>query len=38
MLSNGQNETGKELINKGLSLKPYMDEALVAEARTHTGG
>jgi tetratricopeptide (TPR) repeat protein len=38
MLANGQSEEGKVLINKGLALKPYMDEGLAAEARAHIGG
>lgn len=33
MAANGQKEEGSILINKGLSLKPYMDETLVKTAQ-----
>ncbi|MCY7329832.1 MAG: tetratricopeptide repeat protein, partial [Saprospiraceae bacterium] len=37
MLANGQGD-GKEMIVKGLSLKPYMDETLAQEAQGHISG
>ncbi len=37
MLANGQKTAGKAMIEKGLALKPYMDEALVKEALSKTG-
>ena len=37
MLANGQKSAGKAMIEKGLALKPYMDEALVKEALSKTG-
>lgn len=37
MLANGQTE-GKEMITKGLSLKPYLDETLAEEAKGHISG
>ena len=36
--ANGQATEGKALIERGLSLKPYMDEALAAEAQTEIKG
>ncbi len=38
MIANGQTAEGKDLINKALTLKPYMDEVLVAEAKAHLVG
>ncbi|MEO6037866.1 MAG: tetratricopeptide repeat protein, partial [Saprospiraceae bacterium] len=38
MIANGQQAEGKDLINKALTLKPYMDEVLVQEARTQVAG
>ena len=35
--ANGKNTEGKELINKGLSLKPYMDETLTNIAQPFIG-
>jgi tetratricopeptide (TPR) repeat protein len=37
MAANGQTKEGTDLINKGLSLKPYMDESLVKIAQPLTG-
>lgn len=37
MAANGQTKEGTDLINKGLSLKPYMDESLVKIAQPFTG-
>jgi Tfp pilus assembly protein PilF len=33
-IANGKNADGKQLIEQGLSLKPYMDETLASEAKT----
>jgi len=35
MVANGQKEQGAALIQKGMSLKPYMEESLAAEAKMH---
>ena len=37
MAANGQTKEGTDLINKGLSLKPYMEESLVKIAQPFTG-
>lgn len=37
MTANGQKTEGTELINKGLSLKPYMDETLIKTAQSIIG-
>lgn len=34
----GQTAEGKELISKGMSLKPYLNEVLAAEAKTQIAG
>ena len=38
MLANGQQNEGKDLISKGLALKPYMNETLAQEAKSHISG
>ncbi len=38
MVANGQTAEGKELINKGLALKPYLNEALAQEAKALING
>lgn len=37
-VANGQQAEGTELLRKGLALKPYMDEALAAEANSKIKG
>ncbi len=38
MAANGQKKEGTDLINKGLSLKPYMEETLVKMAQPFING